>query len=145
MKPRSVPVGLAAVALLTFGVKAPAITYTAIMNGENSTKFSFLNNNINPRSTVTSIQSPFAYPTTITGSTDTQTYPSGNSSATPPWWFYYSGNFIANDSTGVAIGRPGLVRPDQLSKIFCYRYPPEGGVLGNRFWVLGNNVRSHLL
>ncbi len=130
MKPRSVPVGLAAVALLTFGVKAPAITYTAIMNGENSTKFSFLNNNINPRSTVTSIQSPFAYPTTITGSTDTQTYPSGNSSATPPWWFYYSGNFIANDSTGVAIGRPASYGQTSFQKSSVIGIRPKAAYSG---------------
>lgn len=107
MKPRSVPVGLATVALLTLGKNAPAITYTSIMNGENSTEFSFLNS-IASRPTVTSIQSPFAYPNTITGAYDTSayTYPIGNSSAAPPWWFYYSGNFIANDSTGVAPFRP---------------------------------------
>src|SRR5438034_8956040 len=74
------------------------------MSGENSEAFTFINNNSSPRSTVTSIQSPFGYPNTTTGSTDTQTYPTGNSSATPPYWFYYSvsgGVYTANDITGL--------------------------------------------
>ena len=48
MKPRSVPVVLAAFALLALGVNAPAITYTAIMSGENSTKFTFIYSTMTP-------------------------------------------------------------------------------------------------
>ncbi len=92
MKLTSTRVALAILAFLTVGVNAPAQTFTAIMSGENSEAFAFINNNTSPRSTVTSIQSPFAYPNTTTGSTDTQVYPTGNFSATPPYWFYYSGN-----------------------------------------------------
>lgn len=81
------------------------------MSGENSEAFTFLNNNSYPRSTVTSIQSPFAFPNSTTGSTDTLTYPTGNSSATPPHWFFYSncpdvnGDCKANDITGNNPGR----------------------------------------
>jgi hypothetical protein len=91
MKLTSTRLALATIAFLSLGVNALAQTFTAIMNGENSEKFVFLNNNTNPRSTVTSIQSPFPYPDSNMGSPDTQTYPAGNSSLTPPWWFYYSG------------------------------------------------------
>jgi len=89
----------------TVGVDVPAQTYTAIMSGENSEYFVFPNN-ANPRSTVTSIQSPFFYPNSYVGSLDTQVYPAGNSSLTPPWWFYYSGIdpntglYIEVDQTG---------------------------------------------
>jgi hypothetical protein len=105
MKRISIHVAWATTMFLGLCVNVPAETYTAIMSGENSQAFSFINNNTSPRSTVTSIQSPFAYPNTITGSPDTQTYPSGNASLTPPYWFYYSGHsgwtYSAVDATGL--------------------------------------------
>lgn len=76
MKPKPIRIALATVAFLGFGVNVSAQTYTAIMSGENSQAFSFINNSTS-RTTVTSIQSPFAYPNTKTGSADTQTYPTG--------------------------------------------------------------------
>ncbi len=103
MKLASIRIALATIAFLTLGVNVPAETYTAIMSGENSEAFTFINHNTSPRTTVTSIQSPFAYPNSITGSADTQTYPTGNSSLTPPWWFSYSvslGVYTAHDATG---------------------------------------------
>jgi len=109
MKAWSLTLRCATVAVLLLGINASAITYTTIMSGESSTKFTFLYSTMmpppNPRSTVTSIQSPFGYPTDYRGAYDTLTYPTGNSSATPPWWFVYtgtSGNLTATDRTGVA-------------------------------------------
>lgn len=96
---------------LAIGVTASAQTYTTIMSGENSQSFSFLNNNTGGnRTTVTSVQSPFAYPNYTTGGTDSQTYPSGNTGGNPePWWFYYYScppYVCTYDWTGVAIERP---------------------------------------
>src|SRR5882724_1087457 len=99
MKLTSIRIALTTIAVLTLGVNVSAETYTAIMSGENSQAFSFINSTAS-RTTVTSTQSPFAYPTTTTGAADTQTYPSGNSSATPPWWFSYSG---IDNNTGLYI------------------------------------------
>jgi hypothetical protein len=87
---------------LAFGLNASAQTFTAIMSGENSEAFSFISSA--SRSTVTSIQSPFGYPNATSCTSDTQTYPTGNSSSTPPYWFYYtlsSGVYTANDATGL--------------------------------------------
>lgn len=103
MRLTSTRVAFGIIASLALGVNAPAQTWTAIMSGENSQAFSFINNSTS-RTTVTSIQSPFAYPNTVTGSTDTQTYPTGNGSLTPPWWFYYtvsSGVYTTHDLTSV--------------------------------------------
>lgn len=90
MRLTSIRLAAATVTLLIIGINARAQTYTSIISGENSEAYTFLNNNTSPRSTVTSIQSPFGFPSSYIGSPDTQTYPAGNSSATPPWWFYYS-------------------------------------------------------
>jgi hypothetical protein len=97
---------------LTFCGSASAQTYTNIMSGENSTKFSFLNGT-GSRTTVTSIQSPFGYPNTTTGANDSQTYPSGSTGGNPiAWWFYYGtcgSNTCAYDLTGQAIPRPPAI------------------------------------
>lgn len=104
MKPTLIAIFSATIALFTLGLNAQ--TYTAIISGENSQAFSFLNGNPT-RPTVTSIQSPFAYPNTITGSNDMAgyAYPVGNSSATPPYWFKYTGHtgslYTTQDLTGV--------------------------------------------
>ena len=90
MTPKSIHIIVAVIAFLTLGTNILAQTWTAIMSGENSEAFTFVNNNSSPRSTVTSIQSPFAFPGNATGSTDTQQFPTGNGSATPPWWFRYT-------------------------------------------------------
>lgn len=98
---------VAFVSLLVVASSAYAQSFTSIMNGENSTYFSFLDNT-STRTTVTSIQSPFAYPSTSTGAVDgTYTYPSGNGSATPPWWFAYTtvSPYTATDYSGHTIGR----------------------------------------
>jgi len=104
----SVRMALAMVAVVICSVAASAQTFTAIMNGESSEAFTFLNNNGSPRSTVTSIQSPFGYPNSTTGSADTLTYPVGNASAAPPYWFYYTysdGAYRTFDLTGDSPGR----------------------------------------
>jgi hypothetical protein len=88
-----------------------AQTYTTIMSGEDSEYYVFPSTG-NPRSTVTSVQSPFYFPSSPTGSDDTLTFPSGGSGN--PWWFYYSGcsgtppsmTCTANDFTGDPIPRP---------------------------------------
>jgi hypothetical protein len=96
---------------LAIGASVSAQTYTAIMSGENSTKFSFLNGT-GSRTTVTSVQSPFGFPNTITGANDTMTFPSGSSGGSPePWWFYYgtctppASGVCAFDLTGAYIPR----------------------------------------
>lgn len=97
---------------LAIGGSASGVTYTTIMSGENSETFSFVNNNNGNRTTVTSVQSPFLFPTYITGGTDTLTYPSGDTGGAPePWWFhYYTGGGCASvcthDRTGEGIPRP---------------------------------------
>jgi len=93
---------------LAIGVSASAQTYTTIMNGEDSQSYYFLGG-IPNRTTVTSVQSPFAYPSSNIGATDSQKYPSGNGSGTPPWWFYYytcGANVCTHDSTPDYIERP---------------------------------------
>ena len=92
---------------LVVGASAHGQSFYSVMSGENSTYFSFLNGTAT-RTTVTSIQSPFVYPGTGTGAYDgTYTYPSGNGSATPPWWFAYTtvSPYTATDYTNAAIGR----------------------------------------
>ena len=74
----------AVVASLACAPGVSAQTFTNIISGENSEKFSFINS-ASSRSTVTSIQSPFGYPGNHVGAPDTLPYPSGNSSATPAW------------------------------------------------------------
>jgi len=117
-------IALAMIAFLMLGLNAPAQTWTAIMSGENSQAFSFINNTTS-RTTVTSIQSPFAYPNTITGSTDTQTYPMGNGSATPPWWFYYSGSSGWSYTTV------------DLTSVNPYRAPSYGQTSSQKSAVIG--------
>ncbi len=45
MKLTSIRIVLTTIAILTLGVNVPAETYTAIMSGENSEAFTFINNN----------------------------------------------------------------------------------------------------
>jgi hypothetical protein len=133
MKPKSIWIVLAAIAFLSLGVNAPAQTWTAIMSGENSEAFSFINNSTS-RTTVTSIQSPFAYPNTITGSTDTQTYPTGNGSLTPPWWFYYtvsSGVYTTHDLTSANPGRPPSYGQTSAQKSAVYGIRPKAAFSGS--------------
>lgn len=106
MKTTLLQLGLLSIAI---GVSASAQTYTTIMSGESSTSFSFINNNTGNRTSVTSLQSPYGFPGTITGANDTQTFPSGSTGGNPePWWFYYGtcgSNTCAYDLTGMAIPR----------------------------------------
>ncbi|MFN3326458.1 MAG: hypothetical protein ACK5AZ_23415 [Bryobacteraceae bacterium] len=93
-------------ASVLLAVSAHGQTFTSIMNGENSTSFSFINSS-GTRNTVTSIQSPFTDPNTGIGANDSLTYPTGSGSATPPWWFRYTAAFpsVAQDLTGQHIFR----------------------------------------
>ena len=96
---------------LALGVNASAVTYTTIMKGESSEKFTFLSTATPPyRTTVTSVKSPFADPSSHLGANDSQTYPSGNSSGTPYWWFYYytcgMDDVCTHDRTDEPIPRP---------------------------------------
>lgn len=124
------------------GANSSAQTYTAIMSGENSEAFHFINGNSCPsdcaRSTVTSIQSPFGYPGNYPGANDTQTLPTGNSSATPPYWFYYTvsgSTYTAHDLTGVVISRPssyGQTSSQKFSVIgICPKATFSGTVSGS--------------
>jgi hypothetical protein len=103
MKTKVLQLGLLSLAI---AVSASGVTYTTIMNGENSTNYYFIGGTPS-RTTVTSVQSPFAYPSSYLGATDTQTYPSG--SGPEPWWFYYytcGANTCTHDWTGEYIDRP---------------------------------------
>jgi hypothetical protein len=122
---------------LAIGVSASAQTYTNIMSGENSTSFSFLSGTGN-RTTVTSLQSPFGYPNTITGANDSQTYPSGSPGGNPePWWFYYAtcgSNTCAYDLTGTAVPRPpaiGQVSSQKFSAIGFLTKATLNGTVSN--------------
>src|ERR1700682_2893366 len=103
---------------LAIGVSASAETFTTIMSGENSQSYYFLGGTPS-RTTVTSVQSPFAYPSSNIGATDSQTFPSGNVSGTPPWWFYYytcGGDVCTHDLTGEYV-----VRPPSYGQISCQK------------------------
>ena len=119
------------------GTNSSAQTYTAIMSGENSEAFHFINGNACPsdcaRSTVTSIQSPFGYPGSYLGANDTQTLPTGNSSATPPYWFYYTvsgSTYTAHDSTGGAIYRNASYGQTSSQKASVIGIRPEATFSG---------------
>jgi hypothetical protein len=73
--------------VLTAAFEVRGQTFTSIMAGETSTKIAVNGDSMN-RTSVTSIQTPFAFPNG-SGAYDSVTYPTGNSSGTPPWWFLY--------------------------------------------------------
>jgi hypothetical protein len=106
-------------------------TFTAIMNGENSTRFSFINR-IASRTTVTSLQSSYAYPNTITGAYDTSAYlyPTGNSSAAPPWWFAYTGSSRWLHTTA------------DLTRQYVFRNPSYGQTSSLKGGVTGIKARA---
>jgi len=62
-------------------------TYTTIMSGENSTQLTFPSSPASGQhTTVTSVQTPFSFPTSGTYQNDYYyTYPTGNSGLTPPF------------------------------------------------------------
>jgi hypothetical protein len=109
MKTTLLQLGILAVAI---GVSATAQTYTNIMSGENSTQLTFPNSPPSGQhATVTSVQSPFSFPSTYTSQNDYyHTFPTGNSGLTPPFWFSYQdcspGPVCADDTTGASISRP---------------------------------------
>jgi hypothetical protein len=90
MKKILLPLGI--LAIIT-GISATAQAFTTIMSGENSTKLTFGGGGTGSRTTVTSLQFPFYFPSSNVGSSDTPTFASGNSSLIPPWWLasYYTG------------------------------------------------------
>lgn len=109
MKTTLLQLGILAVAL---DVSATAQTYTTIMSGEDSTQLTFPSSPASGQhATVTSVQSPFSFPSSYTFQNDYYyTYPSGSGS-TPPWWFsYYAcsspGPYCTHDLTNGAISRP---------------------------------------
>ena len=118
----------AALVFLACDVAAFAQTFTNIMSGENSEAFTFLYTPPPatpppPRSIKTTLQSPFGYPGTHLGANDTLTYPNGNASATPPWWFYYTnigGVFRTYDLTGVAPTRNPSIGQTSFQKTSVY-------------------------
>jgi hypothetical protein len=90
------------------------------MSGENSTKITSGGGGSVSRTTVTSLQSPFYFPSSNVGSSDTPTFASGNSSLTPPWWFtYYTGGGCSgtctHDLTGHTIDRTQASYNTQIS------------------------------
>ena len=103
------------------GVSARAQTFTTIMSGENSTKLTFGGGiGYGSRTTVTSLQSPFYFPSSNLGQMDTPTFASGNGSLTPPWWFtYYTGGTCAatctHDDTSQVIDRTLVSYNTQIS------------------------------
>lgn len=105
---------------LVSGASATAQTFTTIMSGENSTKLTFVGGGSGSRTTVTSLQSPYYFPSSNIGATDTPTFASGNSSLTPPWWFtYYTGGGCSttctHDLTGQTIDRTPAAYNTQIS------------------------------
>jgi len=130
MKPKLV---LTTITFLTFNATAPGQTFTAMMSGEDSQAFSFINDSAS-RTMVTSIQSPFAYPNTITGADDTQTYPTGNGSLAPPWWFFYTVNmgvYTANDLTSANPERKPSYGQTSYSKSAVYGIRPKAAFSGS--------------
>jgi hypothetical protein len=109
MKTTWLRLGILAAAI---GVSATAQTYTNIMSGEDSTQLTFPSSPASGQhATVTSVQSPFSFPSSNTSQNDYYyTFPTGNSGLTPPWWFSYQdcspGPICADDSTGGNISRP---------------------------------------
>lgn len=93
------------------GLSASAQTYTTIMSGERSTSFSCGGGGTCSRTPVTSLQSPFGFPSSYLNSNDSQTYPSGSAGGVPePWWFSYfacgaGANLCTQDLTGAPISR----------------------------------------
>ena len=105
---------------LASGVCATAQTFTTIMSGESSTQLTFVGGGTGSRTSVSSLQSPFYFPSSYLGATDTQTFATGNGSLTPPWWFaYYTGGGCAatctHDWTGDTIDRTGAATNGQIS------------------------------
>jgi hypothetical protein len=102
-------------------------TFTAIMAGESSTKITVANGSMN-RTSVTSIQTPFAFPN-ASAAYDSITYPNGNSSGTPPWWFRYYEVFSTYYLTDLTLSDP--YRPAQNSQ----QSSAKSGVMGIQTWA----------